>query len=128
MFDNVSLSPEFIATLVVLGLIAAGFEGWKHWDRRKFEAVLRKFTPDEIEPYVIRAYDMATKAVDQIVAAGEKMTSAEKFALAQRIALALLKFFLTGKMTADAQRGLVEYQMYERNRAKRAQEALPLGG
>ena len=122
MFDQIS--PELIATFVVLGVMAAGLEGWKRWDRRQFEAVLRKFTPDEIEQYVIRAYEMATKAVDQIVAAGEKLTPTEKFALCQRIAVALLKFFITGKLSADASRGLTEYQMYERNRKKTAQEGL----
>lgn len=131
MFDqiiDVIQTPEFLIGLVVFVVLAALYKAWKGWDRPKFEANLKDVLPDEVEPFVMPIYDMAIGAVDQIADAYGNMDSEAKLELCQKIAVEMLKFFATRKLSTQANRGLIEYRLYVRNQQKPGDkiEAVPL--
>ena len=129
MFDNVSLSPELVFAIVFV-IVASGLVTlWQRRNKAKFEAQFRKFVPDEIEPLVMRAYDIANKAVDQIAVAYGNKSKEEKLAEALKYAVALMKFFRTGNLTPEANRALMEYQKYtEHNQLPPREVAVKIGG
>lgn len=130
MFDNVSLSPEVLAALGVFIVLALVYKAWRSWNRPSFEANLKDVLPDEVEPFVMPIYDMAIGAVDQIANAYGNMDSEAKLELCQMIAVEMLKFFSSRKLSAQANRGLIEYRLFVRNQQKTGEkvEAAPLGG
>jgi hypothetical protein len=130
MLDSINVSPEFLIGLGVFVALAIAYKVYTAWDRKRFEANLKQVLPDELEPFVMPIYDMAIDAVDQVADAYGHMDMAAKLELCEKIAVEMLKFFATRKLSAQANRGLIEYRMYKRNQQQPGDkvEAQPLGG
>jgi hypothetical protein len=114
------METVYLALLSCLGTIAVFLLGWLAQQRGLIKALLRQYTPAELQDMLERAADIAFDAVEQIRRKAESLSAEELRDLAYPIMLALLRYLGAPTANEDVLRGTLEARIWKENRSKPA--------
>lgn len=96
---------------------------WPYLTKARVEKFVREIAPDTVEELALRATMQAYDAVEQRVKAYGAMSNEDRLALAVRYITALLAFYRTGKLSADASEALAESEVWAQHHIEPAPAA-----